>query len=138
MYLRTQTPTKDYQGFDSFFNSFFDDNKVTTSKWIPATDITEDENKYELHFELAGLTKEDININIEKNVLTVSGERKSFDEDKKKNYHRIERHYGRFSRSFTLSDNTNSDEINAEFENGILTVTVPKAEEVKPKVIEIK
>ena len=71
------------------------------------------------------------------NVLFVSGERKNENEEKTKNFHRIERSYGKFSRSFKLPENTKQDDINAEFNNGVLTVTVPKAEEVKPKAIDI-
>lgn len=137
MFVRSLVPTKELNNFDNFFNSFFDESKIAERNWSPSTDVVEDENNYELHFELPGLNKEDVSIKVEKNVLFVSGERKNESEEKTKNYHRIERSYGKFSRSFKLPENTKQDDINAEFKNGVLTVTVPKAEEEKPKAIDI-
>jgi HSP20 family protein len=144
-------PTRDLlRGrFDRLFDNFFEDvftpslTRERAAKWAPAVDIEETENEYVFFAELPGLTKGDINVSLENGVLTISGERK-FEKDvkekdvKKENYHRIERTYGSFSRSFSLPDNVKSDQVLASFEDGILEIHLPKAEEAKPRKIEIK
>ena len=118
------------------FTDGFEDTSL--SEWTPAIDITEDNDAFVVVADLPGLTKKDISINIKENMLTVSGERKIEKKDENKNYCRTERRDGIFKRSFQLTDQVISDKITASFKDGVLTVTVPKAEEVKPKEIEIK
>ena len=118
------------------FTDRFEDTSV--SEWTPAIDITEDSNSFVVVADLPGLTKKDISINIKENMLTISGERKAKEKDETKNYCRTERRYGSFKRSFQLTDQVIADKISATFKDGVLTVSVPKAEEVKPKEIEIK
>jgi len=119
-----------------FFNEGFEDTELTD--WTPSVDIVEDKDAFLVTADLPGLTKKDISINIKENMLTISGERKSEIKDESKNYCRTERRYGAFKRSFQLTDQVIADKITASFKNGVLTVSVPKAEEVKPKEIEIK
>ncbi|NTV19792.1 MAG: Hsp20/alpha crystallin family protein [Chlorobium limicola] len=94
-------------------------------------DISEDETAFHIDAELPGLEKEQIALNIENDVLTIKAERKQESEEKKKDYHRIERSYGSFSRSFNLGEMIDQDNIGADFENGVLHVTLPKAAPVK-------
>ncbi len=121
--------------FDTFFNDGGED--LTTRSWTPPVDIQETDDAYHLHAELPGLTKDDIQITLENNVLRLSGERKLEKDVKKENYHRIERTYGTFSRSFALPTQVSSDKVEAKFDNGVLSVVVPKAEQAKPRRISI-
>ena len=126
--------------WDRLMSDFFNDNYEDTSlaTWAPAVDIAEDKDEFLVTADLPGLTKKDININIKDNMLTISGERQSEIKDEKKNYCRTERNYGTFKRSFQLTDKVVSDKISATFKDGVLTVNIPKAEESKPKSIDIK
>eukprot|EP01035_Chromulina_nebulosa_P028465 gene28465-37573_t len=109
-----------------------------TSFFRPSVDVKETETSFELAFTLPGLEKEDVKIELKDNRLTVSGERKMEKEENNTRYHRVETHYGSFSRSFMLPENVNADAIEAVFKNGILTLTLPKTEQVGPKTIAIK
>jgi HSP20 family protein len=111
--------------------------EITLADWTPLADITEDDKEYLIKAELPELRKEDVKVTVENGVLTVSGERKFEKEEKKKKYHRVERGYGTFVRSFTLPDDTDTTKVKAEFKNGLLTVHVPKSEKAKPKQIEV-
>jgi len=126
--------------WDRLMSDFINDGLEDTelSNWTPAVDIVEDNDAFVVTADLPGLTKRDISINIKENMLTVSGERKSEIKDEKRNYCRTERRYGVFKRSFQLTDKVIADKISATFKDGVLTVNIPKAEEVKPKEIEIK
>ena len=106
--------------------------------WNPAVDVYEDKDNVFVKAELAGLKKEDINVSLEDGVLTLSGERKSEQKSDNAETHRSERFVGRFSRSLTLPSEVKTDEVKASYQNGILTVTLPKAEAAKPKQIEVK
>ena len=106
--------------------------------WYPAVDIFDNDNEIVLKAELPGLNKEDIDIHVEENLLTLRGERKREEEIKEKGYFRSERAYGTFSRSFTLPATVAANKIGASYKDGILTVTLPKAEEAKPRQIEVK
>ena len=106
--------------------------------WNPQVDIFENKNEIVLEAELPGLKPENVNISIEHNVLTIHGERKFEKKDEKDNFHRVERSYGSFTRSFTLPPTVSSENANAEFENGVLRLTLAKREEAKPRRIEIK
>jgi HSP20 family protein len=108
------------------------------STWTPAADIAELENEYLVKLELPGVNKDDVGITVESNILTIRGEKKFEKDEKKDNFHRIERTYGSFERSFTLPSTIRTDKIDAVYKDGILTVSLPKAEEAKPKQIEVK
>lgn len=105
--------------------------------WIPAVDVYEDENQYVLQVDLPGLSDEDIELHLENRVLTMRGERKMLKGLDLNNFHKIERDYGRFVRSFTLPMSVEQDKIQANLREGVLTLTLPKAESVKPRRIEI-
>ena len=96
------------------------------STFVPKVDVIENETSYEIHFSVPGLNKEEFNIELKDNHLTVSGERKFTNEKKDKNYHAIETNYGSFSRSFSLPENVDTSKINAKYDKGILELTVPK------------
>ncbi|MFN4021608.1 MAG: Hsp20/alpha crystallin family protein [Hydrogenophilus thermoluteolus] len=106
--------------------------------WAPLVDIEENENGYLIKADLPGLAKDDVHVTLENGVLSISGERKQEKEEKDKKYHRVERVYGRFVRSFTLPEDADPDQIFAQFKDGVLEVRIGKSEAVKPKRIEIK
>jgi len=109
------------------------------SNWVPAVDIFENDKKeLVLKAELPDVKKEDVSVTVENNTLTLSGERKFDSEVKKENYHRIERAYGSFSRSFSLPATVDTGKIGAEFKNGVLTVRLPFREEAKPRSIAVE
>lgn len=116
--------------FSSLIDGFFKDSLTRSggSAFVPKVDIIENENSYELHVAAPGLSKEDFNIELKDNSLTVSGERKFSDEKKEKNYHSIETQYGSFIRSFALPENVDGSTISAKYNNGILELTIPKDE----------
>jgi HSP20 family protein len=105
--------------------------------WAPAVDIYEEEANIVLKAELPGVDPKDVDVRVENNVLTLRGERKVDSEVKKENYHRVERAYGSFGRSFTLPTVVDTEKIKAEYKDGVLRVTLPKREEAKPKQISI-
>ena len=113
-----------------------DDGSFEVGDWMPVVDISESEDAFLVKAELPGVDKDDVSVKVENGVLTIKGEKRSETEDKKN--HRIECSYGSFVRSFTLPQTTKSGSIEAEYKNGILTLTIPKSEEVKPKEIEVK
>ena len=112
--------------------------EITLPEWTPPADITEDDKEYLIKTELPEMKKEDVKVAVENGVLIISGERKFEKEEKKKKYHRVERGYGTFMRSFALPDDADFNKVNAEFKNGVLTVHVPKSERAKPKQVEVK
>jgi HSP20 family protein len=124
--------------FDNFFRGDVRDGDTALSAWTPAVDIAEHDNDYIVKVELPGVAKDDVKITLESNILTVRGEKKHEKETKEENYHRVERSFGSFQRSFTLPTTVKSDKIDAVYKDGILTVSLPKAEEAKPKQIEVK
>jgi HSP20 family protein len=111
---------------------------MTVSEWTPLVDITEDDKEYLIKAELPDVKKEDVKVTVENGVVTVTGERKFEKEEKGKKYHRIERAYGSFMRSFTLPEGAAGDKISAEFKDGVLKVHLPKSAEAKPKPIDVK
>jgi HSP20 family protein len=108
------------------------------STWAPACDIYETENEIVVKAELPEVKKENVHVSIENNVLTIRGERKFEEETNRENYHRVERAYGEFVRSFSLPATIDANRIGAEFKEGVLRVTLPKREEAKPKQIEVQ
>ncbi len=131
--------------FDRFLNDgLFNDrffpvgktvNKVTS--FNPTVDIYENDDDIVINAELPGLTKEEVSIDLDGRVLTISGERKLSEEKKEKTFYKRERYYGSFKRAFTLPEFTDQEKINAEFKDGVLEIRVTKPEEVKPKQIAI-
>ena len=122
---------------DRFFDDFGLGLKNTDSVWNPSVDLSETDDHYEVKAEIPGMKKEEIKISVKDNVLTLSGEKKQeIKKDDEKAY-RIERMYGQFERSFTLPKNVEADAIKAKYKDGVLTVQIPKTEEVKPKEIVV-
>jgi HSP20 family protein len=134
--------------FDRLFKTFgsrfgIADKQVENSDydnavWMPVTDIYEDNNSFKLKLDLPGLSKKDVKITYTNGQLSISGERKQEKENDNGKYHRIERVYGNFFRTFSLPNKIKENEIDAEFKDGQLLITIPKAEEAKPKELEIK
>src|SRR5687767_13252421 len=121
------------------FNSFFDEGTGAGERrrWAPAVDLIEREDSLVLKADLPGMTEDDVQIEMRDDVLTISGERKAEHEDKQNGYYRVERSFGRFSRSLHLPDGVDADKIAAAFDNGVLEVTIPKPEQRQPRRIEI-
>ncbi|MEK6525900.1 MAG: Hsp20/alpha crystallin family protein [Nitrospirota bacterium] len=111
---------------------------MTVAEWAPLVDITEDDKEYLIKAELPEVKKEDVKLTAHDDVLTITGERKYEKEEKGKKYHRVERAYGSFERSFTLPEDADEGKIAAEFKDGVLKVHLPKSEKAKPKSIEVK
>lgn len=139
--IKYNRPETDIFGkrFSDIMDEFFND-AVTTRRnsFAPSIDISETEKQYVIDVEVPGMNKKDINLNVENNTLTISGERKFEKEEDNKQYHRVETHYGSFSRSFSLPENADYDSIKASYTNGILTITVDKSEKSLKKQIDIK
>lgn len=111
---------------------------MTVPQWAPLVDITEDSKEYLIKAELPEVKREEINVTVDDGVLSITGERKLEKEENDKKYHRVERAYGSFMRSFTLPEGTDTAKVTAEFANGVLHVHVPKAETPKAKSLEVK
>jgi HSP20 family protein len=124
---------------DRFFNSFFGRSLGDNYEgvWAPVVDIEEDKDSFIVKAELPGMKKEDIKISVRGNILSLVGERKYGSEEKNKTYHRIERAYGKFVRTITLPTEVENDKVKAAYQDGILTITLPKPETMKPKEVEI-
>jgi HSP20 family protein len=126
------------------FNTFFDTptpgngGNATLRRWIPAMDLVETDEHFVLKADLPGLTEADVNVEVEDNVLTVSGERKAEHEDKREGYVRVERAFGSFRRSLTLPEGIDPDGVQASFDKGVLEVRIPKPEERKPRKVAIQ
>ena len=114
-----------------------EERELISSAWAPAVDIYEDENQLVLSAEVPGLEEKDVEIKIEDSTLIIQGERKMQKETKEENYHRIERAYGSFYRSFSLPNYIDQEKIHAENENGVLKITMPKKAELKPRKVKI-
>jgi len=121
--------------FDTSFPGRSSESDLTT--WAPAVDIQETENELMLKADLPGIEEKDIDVRIENNTLTIRGERKFEKQVNEDNYLRVDRSYGSFSRSFSLPNTINTEAINAEYKNGVLTVQMPKRAESKPKQVKV-
>ncbi len=121
--------------FESTFPRRADNSALTT--WAPAVDIYETENELVVKADLPEVNEKDIDVRVENNTLTVRGERKFEEKTEKDNYLRVERTYGSFSRSFSLPNTVNNEAIKADYKNGVLTVTLPKRAESKPKQVKV-
>ena len=115
-----------------------DKEAMTVTEWAPSVDITEDDKEYLVKADLPEVKKEDVKVTVENGILTITGERKFEKEEKDKKYHRIERSYGNFLRSFTLPDGADGTKVSADFKDGVLKVHLPKTEKAKPKAVEVK
>lgn len=111
---------------------------MTVAQWSPLVDITEDDHEYLIKAELPEVKKEDVKVTVENGTLTITGERKFEKEEKNKKYHRVERSYGSFVRSFAVPDDADDSKVNAEFKDGVLKVRLVKSEKAKPKSIEVR
>ena len=113
------------------------DESLTTSSFSPAVDVYEDEHTTTLKIEVPGIDEKEIDIRLENNTLTVHGERKIEKEEKEENYRRVERHYGSFTRNFSLPTTVDSEKVSASYDKGVLKITLPKKAEAKPKQIKV-
>jgi len=136
-------PVREFVLASNQLNRLFDEalgrdaGESPRAPWMPAVDLREEEARFVVDVELPGVKKDDVEIHVENNVLTVRGERRFESGVKKESYHRVERTYGRFSRSFTLPVRVKVDAIEATLEDGVLSLSVPKAEEAKPRKIAV-
>src|SRR6266849_3106279 len=122
------------------FNASFNegrDESLATSSFAPAVDVYEDEHNVTLKIEVPGIDEKDIDIRVENNLLTVHGERKIEKEEKEENYRRVERQYGSFTRTFTLPNTVDTENVQANYDKGVLKITLPKKAEAKPKQIKV-
>lgn len=137
--LAPWTPLRDLEGqFNRMFGELARDYVPFDRGWAPAVDMKENGLEYTLEADLPGMKKEEIDVSVVDNVVTLKGERKHESETKEKDYHRVERRYGSFERSFEIPGGFDAGKIAAQFDNGVLRVTLPKREESKPKQIEVK
>ena len=142
--LRRFAPANDLLGvrrlnalLDEAFTGWPVGNGVATSAWLPSVDVFEDKESLKIVAELPGLKPEDVKITLENSTLTLRGEKKQVAEEKTERVHRYERSYGSFERSFSLPNTVDTDKVAASFENGVLTITLPKAEKAKPREISV-
>lgn len=111
---------------------------IAAGDWSPRVDIAETEGEFVVKAEIPEVKKEDIHVTVENGIITLKGERKQEKEEKGKKFHRVERYYGSFCRSFSLPDNVDESRVKAEFKDGVLTVQLPKSGESRPKALEVK
>ena len=125
---------------DSIFDQFFDrsEDEDTSAVWAPRTDLSETDDAFRIRLDVPGMTKDDITINLQNNTLTVSGERTSKRTDEGEEYVRVERAFGNFHRTFTLPNAVDRENVEAAYEDGVLTIHVPKTEESTRRQIEIQ
>lgn len=123
--------------FNETFSRVFDGSLMGPRAWAPAVDIFETDQNVVLKAELPGVDPKDVDVRVEEGTLYLKGERKFEDESKEENYHRVERSYGSFTRTFALPASIDADQATADYKNGVLTLTMPKREEAKPKTIKI-
>jgi HSP20 family protein len=124
--------------FSRLFGDLWDERRLAGLRWSPAVDVAENDNSYAISVELPGAKREDVTVEVHGDVIEVRGEKRSEREEKDERRHVIERSYGSFSRSFSLPANADAERIAASFKDGVLTIDVPKAQESKPKQVDIK
>ena len=138
-------PFREVNSLQRRLNSLFDDysrqqgegSALTMGSFVPAVDIYEDENKVSLKLEVPGVPQEELDVQVENSTLTVRGERKLDHEEREENFHRIERRYGSFTRSFTLPSTVDTGSIKAGYDNGVLRIDLTKKAETKPRQIKV-
>jgi len=123
--------------FRESFSPEGSDEALTTSNFAPPVDVYEDEHNITLKIEVPGIDEKDINVTIENNTLTVRGERRFEKDEKEENFHRVERMYGSFTRSFTLPNTVDPEQVSAHYEKGVLKISLAKKTEAKPKLIKV-
>jgi len=123
--------------FRESFSPEGSDEALTTSNFAPPVDVYEDEHNITLKIEVPGIDEKDINVTIENNTLTVRGERRFEKDEKEENFHRVERMYGSFTRSFTLPNTVDPVQVSAHYEKGVLKIRLAKKAEAKPKLIKV-
>jgi HSP20 family protein len=145
--MANENPRRDISLWNPFGEEFFSPERFLrewtapvqrAARLAPAVDVSEDEKGYTISVELAGVKREDVSVEVHENVLSIRGEKKSERAEKQDKTHWVERSYGSFSRSFTLPPTAVSEELKATFREGVLTIEIPKKEEVKPRQIAIK
>src|SRR5579862_4805481 len=137
-------PFRDLNALQHRMNRLFEEQygggreeSLTAGAFVPPVDIYEDEHSIQLKLEVPGVDEKDLDIRVENNTLTVSGERKFEKEEKEENFHRVERRYGSFTRSFTLPNTVDAEKVSADYTNGVLTLQLAKKAEAKPKQIKV-
>ena len=148
MYVTKYNPSKElldlrkgFKNFDSFLDNFMEDRgSAFKTDFAPSVNTREGEHAYHVEVDLPGVKKDDIDVDVKDNMVTISGERKTKKEVKEEDYYKVESSYGKFERSFTLPENVDVENIHAESQDGVLEVVIPKLEKVKKqsKKIEIK
>ena len=142
-YLTRFEPFRDLANFQNQINRIFQDygrgsdELLTSGTFVPPVDVYEDEHSITLKLEVPGIEEKNLDIKLENDTLTVRGERNIEKEEKEENFHRIERRYGAFARSFTLPNTVDTENVNASYENGILKIQLAKRAEAKPKQIKV-
>lgn len=142
-------PFRELEDFNSRLSRFFGTtpavraqegsrDTMTVFDWAPSVDVVETVEEYQIKAELPEVKKEDVKVSVDGGVLRIQGERKREKEEKGRKYHRVERSYGSFLRTFTLPDDVDDAKVRAEFKDGLLNVHLPKSEKAKPKSIEVK
>lgn len=146
--VRWTDPYREFAQFQDRFTRVFgdvygrpagnDEGLMSSGSWVPAVDIYQNgEHELVLKAELPDMTREEIDVTVEKGTLTIKGEKKFASDVKEEHFHRIERHYGSFSRSFSLPQTVDATKVSADYKNGVLTVRLPMREEAKPRQIKI-
>ena len=138
--MTTITRIDPFRELASFFGNFAEPDgkeKLTAGNFVPPVDVYEDEQNLILKLEIPGVEESDLNVSVENNTLTVQGERKFEKEEKEENFHRIERRYGSFTRTFKLPNTVDSDKVEASYDKGILKITLAKRAEAKPRQIKV-
>lgn len=148
--LITWDPFRELEGFQNRLSSFFgrtpmqlslgegDEETRAISQWMPLVDISEDDKEYIITAELPEVKKENVKVTVENGALCITGERSFEKKEKNKRYHRIERSYGNFLRSFALPEDADAGKVSADFKEGVLKVHLPKSEKAKPQEVEVK
>lgn len=138
-------PFRELNEFQNRLSSFFSQAPAQKGRegsmltqWSPAVDILEDDKEFVVKAELPDIKKEDVHVSVENGILSISGERKFQKEEKNRRYHRVERSYGTFARSFSLPEGADAGKVRAEFKDGVLQVHMQKSENAKPKQIDVK
>ena len=126
-----------FKFYSPFFAPLHTKTDAGTYNWAPSVDISETDDNFEVRAELPGVAKEDLNVSVKDNLLTLSGEKRQENVDDTQNYRRVERRYGSFQRRFTLPSEVATDDIKAEYSDGVLTLSIPKPEAAKPTEVPI-
>jgi HSP20 family protein len=137
-------PVREWNSLQGRLNRLFEqqatgesEEPLTAGAFVPPVDVYEDEHSIQLKLEVPGIDQKDLDVKVENNVLTVSGERKFEKEEKEENFRRVERRYGSFTRSFTLPNTVNPEDVTADYSNGVLKIKLGKRAEAKPKQIKV-